>query len=171
MIESTGSERKIIIPDTSAFIARNFNLTDPDTVVPASVLEEIRKGKLKRSLDYTYEMLSVRTPGKSSRESVMDFARKTGDLNVLSDTDIDVIALGLELGGTVMTDDFAIQNVCSVMGISVIPASNLSISKTIRWTYRCTGCRKYFKSYREKCDVCGHEVRRISSGKRHKDKI
>ncbi|MGC8505179.1 MAG: NOB1 family endonuclease [Thermoplasmata archaeon] len=171
MIKSTGPERKVIVLDTSAFIARNFNFTDPDTVVPASVMGEIRKGKLKRSLDYADEMLNVRTPGKPYRESVMDYARKTGDLNVLSDTDIDVIALGLEMGGTVMTDDFAIQNVCRVMGISVIPATNLFIGKTIRWTYRCTGCRKYFKSYREKCDVCGHEVRRISSGKGQKDKI
>jgi UPF0271 protein len=165
------SGSKAIILDTSAFIARNFNLKDPDAVIPISVIEEIQKGKLKREIGYAEEMLNLRVPDNSYRNAVVEFAQRTGDINVLSETDIDVISLGMELNGIVMTDDFAIQNVCRAMGIEFIPASNLSIRKTIMWTYRCTGCRKYFSTYREKCDICGHEVRRTSSRNKPKNKI
>ena len=45
---------------------------------------------------------------------VQECAEKSGDLRVLSEPDLSVVALGLSLGGTVVSSDFAVQNLCPI---------------------------------------------------------
>ena len=55
--------------------------------------------------------LVISDPEPAAVTNVRDAAKRSGDLRVLSETDISVIALGLSLSGTVVSDDFAVQNV------------------------------------------------------------
>ncbi|HNX16871.1 MAG TPA: nucleotide-binding protein [Methanoregula sp.] len=102
--------------------------------------------------------LIVRSPESDEIDRVKEAARKSGDLPVISKTDCDVLALAGELGATIFTDDFAIQNVAAVLGITVQPLQQRA-AKKITWKYRCSGCGRYFKTDGE-CPVCGSDIKR-----------
>ncbi|MEN6396400.1 MAG: nucleotide-binding protein [Methanoregula sp.] len=102
--------------------------------------------------------LTVRVPADEGLTRVKEAARKSGDLSVISGTDCDILALAGELGATIFTDDFAIQNVAAVLGITVQPLQQRA-AKKIRWKFRCSGCGRYFKTDGE-CPVCGSNIKR-----------
>ncbi len=155
--------------DTSAILSRKFNLNQENLVVPESVLDEIRLGKIARNMEWQQGNLKVVQPLGSSISRVKDTAGETGDLEKLSSTDIDVVAVALELGGTIVTDDFAIENVASRLGLKFLGADLKPISREVRWQFRCTGCGKRFSAHTRECPVCGHEVRRIAKSYNRRD--
>ena len=155
--------------DTSAILSRKFNLNQENLVVPESVLDEIRLGKIARNMEWQRGHLRVVQPMRSSISRVKDIAGETGDLEKLSSTDIDVVAVALELGGTIVTDDFAIENVASRLGLKFLGADLKPISREVKWQFRCTGCGKRFSTHTRECPVCGHEVRRIAKSYNRRD--
>lgn len=102
--------------------------------------------------------LSVREPGPGALEKVGQASRKTGDGSVLSATDRDLLALALDTGATLHTDDFAVQNVAQALGIPVAPLRQRR-ADPIRWKFRCTGCGRYYRETGE-CPVCGAVIKR-----------
>ena len=96
-------------------------------------------------------------PREESVEAVKAAARRTGDLDVLSRADLDVLALAYELHGVVVTNDFAIQNVASEMGISW--EGSKGISRKIDWEWYCPACWKKYPR-RGVCEVCGTPTKR-----------
>ncbi|MHB1707899.1 MAG: NOB1 family endonuclease [Thermoplasmataceae archaeon] len=159
----------IYVVDTSAIMSRRLDMLDRRLVFPSSVLEEIRKGKLRRLLDAISPDINVYTPSMESRSEVVSFATKSGDISVLSDTDIDVLALALELRATIITDDYAIENVAEFMGIHYVGSDLKPIQSKIKWAFRCTGCGKFYNSNIGTCRICGHPLKRIpvrKSGKK-----
>ncbi len=155
--------------DSSAILSRKFNLNQENFVVPESVLDEIRLGKIARNMEWQEGHLKVVQPLSSSVSRVKDAARETGDLEKLSRTDIDVVAVALELGGTIVTDDFAIENVASRLGLKFLGADLKPISREVKWQFRCTGCGKRFSAHTKECPICGHEVRRIAKSYNRRD--
>ena len=92
-------------------------------------------------------MLSIETAGVNwsspSSESVQEstaIARKTGDLDGLSETDLHLLALAIELGGHMHTDDYRLQNLCNSVGVSWSPVVSEGIKETWNWEIRCIGC-------------------------------
>ncbi|MEM0139794.1 MAG: PIN domain-containing protein [Ferroplasma sp.] len=150
----------LYIIDTSAILSGKLNITEENYIFPDSVLSEIKKGNFAAIFDY----ITVKSmkPSPKYIEIARAQASRTGDLNVLSETDIDVIALAIELNGTIITDDYAIQNVAKSAGIKYSGSGIDQIKKEIKWKYRCTGCHKVFNEYIEICPICGHEVKRFS---------
>ena len=73
--------------------------------------------------------------------------------------DMTVIALALDVNGTVMSDDFSILNLCAVMGIENVPVGTGGIRKVEKWNYRCIGCGKWFKEKADECPICGSPMR------------
>ena len=90
---------------------------------------------------------------------------RSGDLRVLSETDISVIALGLYSGGTVVSDDFAVQNVCCHLKI---PVQNMMQKKVKRriWKYICSGCGSEIPAGEIECPICGSQPVRRGTEKR-----
>lgn len=146
--------------DTSAILARKLNIFSPEYVTTPSVMQEIRLGKISRLTGYSSGILSVQDPTPESREKVRKAAADTGDLGELSPTDLDVMALALDLGISVVSDDYAIQNVSRYLGIGVSGAELSEIGKEITWRYRCTGCGKIYAKNMGNCAVCGHSLKR-----------
>ncbi|KAF5653904.1 UPF0271 protein, partial [Fusarium heterosporum] len=63
-----------------------------------SIISEIRDAATRSRVETTLlPFITLRSPGPASVKIIRDFARKTGDLAVLSKPDIDVLALGYEL--------------------------------------------------------------------------
>jgi UPF0271 protein len=98
--------------------------------------------------------LSVCKADAITTDHVRKTAKKSGDLGVLSETDISVIALGLFFSGTVVSDDFAVQNVCCHLKI---PVQNMMQKKArLRvWKNICSGCGMEISVDEENCSICG----------------
>ncbi|WP_393971386.1 ribonuclease VapC [Oxyplasma meridianum] len=151
----------VYILDTGAIISRNINLISGNICIPVSVMGEIRKGKLKRNMDEISEYISVIDPSHNFKKLVRKAAEETGDIRVLSETDIDVISAALEISGIIVSDDYAIQNVAGKMGIKYIGVEKETIKKQMEWQFRCTGCRKIYSKFVPVCEICGHAVKRF----------
>ena len=145
------------ILDASFFFA-NYPLTGEYYTTP-SVVDELLDLASKCRFDLLTESgLQVRLPDAGERARILVAAEKSGDLQVISGTDCDVLALPGELGATIVTDDFAIQNVASGLGIPVLSLQQRQ-AKKIQWKFRCSGCGRYFKTDGE-CPVCGSAIKR-----------
>jgi UPF0271 protein len=93
-----------------------------------------------------------------NRARVQETALRTGDAERLSSTDIDVLALALDLSGTILSDDFAIQNVALALAVPVQPVQQRK-AKRRKWRYRCTGCERPCTGPGT-CPVCGSQIKR-----------
>ncbi|MCL4307383.1 MAG: hypothetical protein M1302_03800 [Candidatus Thermoplasmatota archaeon] len=151
---------KKLILDTSAILSRRVSLMQGNVVTTPSVLDEIRLGKIARYTGFSSDMMDILAPGRESLSAAREAAEATGDLHELSSTDLDVIALCLDLHGILVTDDYAMQNVASRLGLEFMGADLKPIDRDIRWQYRCTGCGKTFQQHVEICPVCGHQTKR-----------
>jgi len=128
--------------------------------VPPSVIEELGRGRFRRKVESLVGIkVSVKAPGQKSKERIKKAAAETGDLLRLSSQDIDVLALALDIEGTILTDDYSIQNVARHMGISFEPVAEKGIKEEFCWEYVCTGCRRRFSKAMKECPICGSQVK------------
>lgn len=146
-----------LILDSSAIFSME-NLPEGDCVCPPGVIDELRKYKDPR-IDLWGEMLRVSDCSDESVTRVEEEAAKSGDLGRLSPVDITVIALGLDLNGTVWSDDFSIQNVCARLGLKYRAVGTAGIKKVEKWNYQCIGCKKWFKEKLNECPICGSPMK------------
>jgi len=98
--------------------------------------------------------LKIGEPSSDELALVKTTSQKSGDLRVLSDTDISVIALGLSLRGTVVSGDFAVQNVCCHLKIPVLSLKTKTAKKKV-WKLICSGCGAEIPPGDSECPVCG----------------
>lgn len=145
-----------LVLDSSALFSME-NLPE-DHVCPPGVVDELRKYKDTR-LDIWGDLLRVSDCTEASLKAVEEAARKTGDLGRLSPVDMTVVALALDVGGTVLSDDFSILNVCTVMNIPNKPVGTAGIKKVEKWNYQCIGCKKWFKEKANECPICGSPMK------------
>ncbi|KAK2756494.1 Nin1 binding protein [Arachnomyces sp. PD_36] len=81
------------LPPLSTLIAKSHAL-----ITTPSIISEIRDADARARIETLYlPFLTQRTPGPASMKLVSEFARKTGDREVLSRVDMEVIALAYEL--------------------------------------------------------------------------
>ena len=104
------------------------------------------------------EGLKIESPLKTDVEIVTEKAKSTGDYFRLSQADIDLLAKALELSGTLVTDDYSIQNVAALLGIETQPIQQARIKRVLKWRRRCVGCGRLYES-EAICPVCGSDVK------------
>jgi len=111
--------------------------------------------------------LRVRTPMVRFLEEVKESSKGVGDVLYLSEVDLQVLALALELRNAghnplVVTDDYSIQNVANQMGVEFASLMTFGIRYRLHWLLYCPAChRKYPSDYKPKsCQVCGTELKR-----------
>jgi UPF0271 protein len=147
----------VLILDSSALFSME-DLPSEDIAVPEGVVNELRRYNDRR-IDRWGDLLRVSECTETSIKKVKDAARKSGDDGRLSDVDVSVIALAIDLDGIVLTDDFSIQNVCKIMGIEYVSVGTKGIKKVEKWNYRCNGCGKWHKEKQNECLICGSSMR------------
>ncbi|MDU9376137.1 hypothetical protein McpSp1_07280 [Methanocorpusculaceae archaeon Sp1] len=128
---------------------------DGEFATTSGVVDELRDAASKMRYEVMQSRgLTISEPEPDAKNRVREAASKSGDLRVLSETDISVIALGLTLEGTVVSDDFAVQNVCRHLKI---PVQNLMQKKAKRrvWKSICSGCGAEIPDGEADCPVCG----------------
>jgi UPF0271 protein len=156
--------------DTSAIIyGFNPRLVDGDHYITPRVITELSGKKTKTITDLSVSSgrLKVRAPNEESKNLVRSRAGSTGDLSVLSETDLEVVALALELKGeganpTVISDDYSLQNLCTLLDINFKPMMTKGISQEFWWFLYCPACgATYERSLKSTiCQVCGHALKR-----------
>ncbi|MFW3145621.1 MAG: NOB1 family endonuclease [Thermoplasmatota archaeon] len=157
-----------LVLDASALLSGSFNSIPSGfeaVFITSRVKDEVSKGSPARKLDQLISAgLSIRDPRDTS--GAEKASSGTGDLGSLSDADLSVIALAMELGNAVvMTDDFMVQNVLKSLGIRFESAGELGarkISEVWKWTFRCLGCGRFFEEAQKEeiCPICGSNVKK-----------
>jgi len=148
-----------VVLDTSAIIyLQDFRKFD-EIFIPTLVVEEV-KDKLST---IKLEALNAKKlePQKNFLEEVKAIAKKTGDLEKLSNTDLQVLALAKELNATIISDDYNVQNVAKRLGIEFLPVFSKGIKKIFFWKKYCPSCKKFFKSNLKECPICGTKLKRL----------
>lgn len=104
------------------------------------------------------EGLKIEQPLKKDVEVVTEKAKSTGDYLRLSQADIDLLAKAHEVRGTLVTDDYSIQNVAARLGIETQQIQQARIKRVLTWRRRCVGCGRLYAT-ETICPVCGSEVK------------
>ena len=147
--------------DSSAFYAGTSFLSGSKCYTTSLVLGEVRHVK-SAALDGLMDAgnLKVIDPEFEQIKAIKRAARKTGDLQQLSEADISVLALALQLKSTLVTDDYALANVAATIGIKVSSSSGKGIKETRKWISYCSACGKAFAPNIRECLLCGNKLRR-----------
>jgi len=156
--------------DTSAFIA-GFDpfCIGEDQVTTPKVEEEIRDSLTSLRVNTAVESRKLRIvmPSQEFLDKAKDYATSVGDSFFLSETDMQVLALALELKGAgnnpqIVTDDYSIQNVATKMGLGFVSLATFGIRRLLSWVRYCPAChREYPANFKSKtCRICGTEIKR-----------
>jgi len=148
--------------DSSAFYAGiPFSSNEPSyiTSLVYNEIDHIKKDHDAVQILIETKRLTINEPEEKFVTTSIDAAKKSGDFSNLSDEDISTIALSLQLGAELVTDDFAVSNVAKNLNIKVIPVMTSGIKKIITWVYYCPGCKTDF-SETTNCPNCGNRLKR-----------
>jgi UPF0271 protein len=156
---------KILIADSAVFI--NGYRDKANIITVPSVVGELKSREAGiEGLLAVESGAKIESPDPEAIAEIRRTAGTTCDIEVLSETDIDILAKALEYrdSGVLLTDDYAVQNVALLLGIEVKPVSQQKIRDKIIWGKKCTGCRRKFDSG-EVCPVCGSPLKKIRKRK------
>jgi endoribonuclease Nob1 len=144
--------------DSSAFI-HEYHTTEQTATIPM-VKEELADEPAYRYDAMEGSGMHIHLPNDETVETIRRAARESGDLEVLSDTDVRLLATAFELDGTLVTDDYAMQNVAERLNVSVEVIARDGIEEERVWVFQCQGCGREYDDHRERCDICGTELAR-----------
>ena len=130
--------------------------------ITPSVKAEVSRGKQSRDLDLLAGIsIEIKEPSSESGKVVKEAAEKTGDIGRVSSTDIDILALALDINGIILTDDYSVQNLAKHLGIDYKSSVERGIKKEFKWHWRCRGCGRYFDVEKVDCPICGSDLRSV----------
>ncbi|MDH5787762.1 MAG: hypothetical protein OEZ40_05670 [Candidatus Bathyarchaeota archaeon] len=165
------SDKRAVVLDTSAFLAGYdpFSIAEEQYTVPM-VKKEIRENSMawvRFKMAVENGKLKVRTPERIFVDKMEASAAFVGDVFFLSEVDLQVLALALELkmcgySSVIATDDYSIQNVANQVGVKFTPLATFGIRFRLQWIRYCPAChRRYQADYKSRrCEVCGTELKR-----------
>jgi UPF0271 protein len=146
--------------DTSAILSGKDLPADSELYSSPKILDELKHGRMKRRLDFLIESgLKVLSPSKDSLAEVASAAEGSGDISRVSEADLEILALAKELAATLLTDDYSIQNLASILLVEYKGISQDGITETLKWRIRCKGCGRYWETMHPACPVCGSELK------------
>ena len=131
-----------------------------ECVITPGVVRELDKEGMSARLELLMATrVRVSSPSERSLRKVSEESEKTGDSRRLSEADKELLALALDLGYELITDDYSIQNLARAMGIPARGFDQKGIAEVFEWQAKCKGCGKLFPADVRVCDVCGTETR------------
>jgi UPF0271 protein len=146
------------ILDTSAFI-HEYHTQESKASIPL-VREELEDEHAYRFDALEGSGMHLHIPEDETVERVERAARETGDLAELSETDVRLVAAAFELDGTLVTDDYAMQNVAEKLEVTVEVIAREGISEQRDWRFQCAGCGREFDDNHDRCPICGSDLSR-----------
>ena len=148
--------------DSSAFYAGiPFSSNESSYITPLvfNEIQHIKKDHDAVQILIETKRLTILDPEQQFTVIADNAAKKSGDFPNLTQEDISIIALSLQLDAELLTDDFAVSNVAKNLSIKVIPVMTNGINDVITWTYYCPACKTNFSKITE-CPNCGNILKR-----------
>jgi UPF0271 protein len=146
--------------DSSAILSGKSFSNEHEFYTSPLISQELERSEMNNQFEYMIDAgLRIMAPSMKSMQLVSEGAKRTGDINRLSEPDLELLSLALELDGVIMTDDYSIQNLASEMNIRFISVDQQKITNVITWQYQCKGCAQIFEEKQKDCPVCGSQLR------------
>ncbi|TFF87444.1 MAG: hypothetical protein EU550_03235 [Promethearchaeota archaeon] len=167
----------MLVFDTNIFLKGiNFNVIKEEIYTTPSVLEEIEVSRyLEKNRNILNRIhaaidnskLKIKIPELKYVEKVTEISKVTGDFKVLSEVDIELIALALKFHqngfNTILyTNDYSMENVCSELGIQFSALFEKGIKSKFIFEACCPFCKIIypFDKLGTPCERCGEKIRR-----------
>ncbi len=167
---------RLLVFDTNIFLTGiDFNVINGNIFTIPEVIDEIRVERYEEKnrnilnrITYAREKknLIFKEPSEKYINNVRKRAKITNDLRVLSDVDIKLIALALELQSNtnkrviLYTNDYSMENLCSELNITYSPLKRRGIKKKILFELYCPFCNEVKNTDQEFCEKCGSKIKR-----------
>lgn len=142
--------------DANVFVhAVGMDLPFVEAVTVPAVVDELQS----RDAAGRYELsrVDVYQPSEESVERVEEAAAEKGE--ELSPADVRVLALALERGAVLVTDDYGLQNVASALEVDYEEFNQDGIEEELEWKRVCKSCGAEVEGNR--CGRCGGEPKRV----------
>jgi len=168
----------IFLIDSSAVLNDfqfEFSQKQPYLTTPL-VVDELRDMRSRHLAENALQsgLLLLREPSEKSLSAVNGLAAKKG-FTRLSAPDVSLLALALDLQAEkkrflLITDDYSIQNFCSLLGMRFEGVIRGKINAPIAFSLECPGCGQKPEKQAKggKCDVCGTLLKRVRSAEKPK---
>jgi len=147
----------VLVIDSSLFI--EDRTPDEDALTLPEVRDELEDTSRFRFDAAVGDGMRLETPSDEAVRKTRETARETGDTSVLSGVDVRLVALAYDEEATLVTDDYAMQNVASRLGVETRGAGKERIDEQRDWRYQCAGCGRVYDE-KKRCEVCGSETTR-----------
>ena len=153
--------------DTAALIAWPISELSGGLIVSHQEDELIRISPDRAALLESMGLVFCR-PNQDSIDLALDAAKQSGDISGISETDLALVSLALERSARLITDDYRMQNIATLLGIEWQGVSQDGISEVWSWCLICSGCGKEFDAPRltnakkkqyDDCRDCGAALR------------
>jgi len=149
-----------LILDSSAILSGKFNSTEHEIYTSPSISQELEQSEMSDKFNYLLDAgLRIMSPSADSLRKVREGAHRTGDINRLSEPDLELLGLALEIDGIILTNDYSIQNLACELNIPFLSPNEQEISNVIIWEYQCKGCAQIFNKKTKECPICGSQLR------------
>jgi UPF0271 protein len=163
--------KRTLVLDTSAFLSGFDPLSVSEDQTTVQLVEEeisansLAKVRLRMAIENG--KLRVKPPSEKYYEEVKTSAKRVGDAFFLSETDMQLLALALELKKTgdnplIITDDYSIQNVATQIEIQFASLATYGIRRLLKWVRYCPACHKEYPADYDftKCTICNTDLKR-----------
>ena len=151
--------------DASAFYIGVPFLSNSKFYTTNSVFKEVKHikksyGALEALIDA--DKLKVIEPEAPFLQQVISIAKKTGDFSRSSSADLSILALALQLKKTLISDDYAVGNIATLLKIPIKSMGTKGITEIRKWIPFCRTCGKAYEPNITECALCGSRLRRRS---------
>src|SRR5208283_4139819 len=153
--------QQFLVLDATAFYAGvPYTNTSEYMVTTPDVISEVSNERTRSLI--ALSKINVWQADQIQLKKVKDAARGTGDSD-LSKADLSVLALCLYIvaegnDAILLSDDFAVENVASRLGIKARPLMTNGIKTAAAWVFFCPACGKIYPKQRPDCIVCGTKL-------------
>ena len=153
--------------DTAALISWPIVRLNGCYVIPSQRIELSRIYPEKEIKIDSAELIWIE-PDKKSLQTATNLAIETGDMAGLSEIDLGILALSINLKKTLVTDDYRLQNLAEKASIDWISVTTDGITEIWNWELKCIACKKIFpqpekpnlkKADLGRCEDCGSELK------------
>jgi endoribonuclease Nob1 len=152
------------ILDANAFYSGfPFGLSSSKCYTTNSVFNEVKH--IKRSYSALEALIDagnliVMDAEQQYIEKVIFAAKETGDYLRLSQADLSVLALAFQLQIILVSDDFAVENIATLLKIPFKTIGTKGIVAVRKWIPFCSTCSKAYNPSTNECLICGNKLKR-----------
>ena len=159
----------LFVLDTGALLGKWTEARhDAQFLTTHSVIEELHnrlsRTRAQRLIDI--DRLSIQDPLPEYLNEARTTASRTGDIDVLSETDLELLALAIwkddqGFDVTIVSSDFSLLNTAKSIGLSEEEIGK-KMTHQIKWMLRCPACgHQTSLSASRQCPVCGTDMKRV----------